>query len=131
MHTGVLQLHVCQASPAPKLPKGPRRLCNDCWYACRFSSAAVAAIGLTNMLNAGGSVTHLEMGASTSESTSLIARIGVQGYGSFLAYASVKPQAVCVNGKEVHFSWDEGQGTVRVEVPVSESLKSEVDLMLP
>ena len=91
----------------------------------------MAAIGLINMLNAGGSVTDLEFGGSTHKDASLIARIGVRGAGTLLAYASAKPKAAAVNGRETHFDWDGSQGAVRIEVPVSDSLSSEVNLMLP
>ena len=91
----------------------------------------MAAIGLINMLNAGGAVTFLELGGSSSSTASLIARIGLKGFGTFLAYASVKPTAVAVNGTETHFEWAERQGAVRVEVPASISLTSEVNILLP
>lgn len=93
--------------------------------------ASVAPIGLINMLNAGGSLSFFQIGASTRDEASLIARIGVRGSGTLLAYASAKPRAVAVNGVETGFGWDGTQGALRVEVPESEGTSCEVNVMLP
>ena len=93
-------------------------------------SSLVAPIGLTNMLNSGGAVTKFETGGSKSKSSSLIARIKLRGSGVLLVWASCKPKAVAVNGKETQFEWDGEQG-VRVEVPASKGLNNEVDVLMP
>ncbi|KAL8166609.1 hypothetical protein V2J09_008108 [Rumex salicifolius] len=62
--------------------------------------ASFAPIGVTNMLNSGGSVQHLDYinGGSSVE-------MKIKGEGCFLAYSSKSPYKCMVDGQEVDFEW--------------------------
>ena len=100
-------------------------------HACCSGRPGVAPIGLTNMLNTGGAVTSVEVGASKAKDAALIARVQLRGSGTFLAWASARPKAVAVNGREGQFEWDGEQGAVRVQVPATKGLNTEVDILMP
>ncbi|EYU46824.1 hypothetical protein ABFS82_04G006100 [Erythranthe guttata] len=68
-----------------------------------------APIGLTNLFNAGGTIQGLVYDET-------VAKIEVKGVGRFLAYSSVAPEKVYLNGGEVVFGWT-ANGKVEVEVP--------------
>ena len=76
-------------------------------------------------------MTAVEVGASKAKDAALIARVQLRGTGTFLAWASTRPKAVAVNGREEQFEWDAEQGAVRVQVPATKGLNSEVDILMP
>ena len=53
-----------------------------------------APLGLTNMLNGGGSITSLSFQQPDNGSSAVIAIMTVRGTGEFLAYSSHKPASV-------------------------------------
>ncbi|KAK7259185.1 hypothetical protein RIF29_24785 [Crotalaria pallida] len=61
-------------------------------------SIKFAPIGLTNMLNSGGTIQELEYAERS-------AKVKVKGGGNFLAYSSETPKKVLLNGSEVSFKW--------------------------
>ncbi|XP_020254343.1 LOW QUALITY PROTEIN: stachyose synthase-like [Asparagus officinalis] len=55
-------------------------------------------VGLTNMFNSGGAIVNVEY-------VEVEVKVKVKGRGRFLAYSSVKPKRVCLNGSDVKFEW--------------------------
>lgn len=61
-----------------------------------------APIGITNMLNAGGTVQELDYGVNVQ----LSSRLRVKGRGDLLVYSSVPPKSIVCNGvADVNFDW--------------------------
>ncbi|XP_068663259.1 stachyose synthase [Aristolochia californica] len=75
-----------------------------------------APIGLSNMFNSGGTIQEVEY--DDIEETASV-RMKVKGVGKFLAYSSVKPRKICLNGGEVGFEWW-GDGKLTIDVPWNE-----------
>ncbi|XVE67883.1 hypothetical protein DITRI_Ditri09bG0023500 [Diplodiscus trichospermus] len=76
-------------------------------------SVQFAPIGLVNMLNAGGAIRSLVYLDSSVQ-------IEVKGTGELVVYASVKPRACRINGKNVGFEYEEQK--VVAQIPWSSSL---------
>ncbi|EEF37676.1 probable galactinol--sucrose galactosyltransferase 5 [Ricinus communis] len=81
-------------------------------------SIQFAPIGLVNMLNTGGAMQSLSYNADSS------IEIGVRGEGEMRVFASEKPRACRIDGKEVEFEYEECM--VVVEVPWSTTNSSGV-----
>ena len=77
-------------------------------------SVQFAPIGLVNMLNTGGAIQSLEYGERSVE-------IGVRGSGEMKVFASEKPRACRINGRDVEFKYDELMVTIQVPWPGSSS----------
>lgn len=74
---------------------------------------AFAAIGLTDMLNAGGAVMDVQMAAHGPAGSLVVATLDVRGVGQFLAYASKKPVTVDINGILVEFEYEKSAAELR------------------
>lgn len=72
-----------------------------------------APIGLTNMLNSGGTIQGLEY-------EGFDAKMKVKGGGSFLAYSDHSPKKCIVNGQEVGFEWVDEQSRLTFSFPWNE-----------
>jgi hypothetical protein len=79
-----------------------------------------AALGLEELLNGGGALTHV-----SSEGGRVVVR--VRGAGTLLVYCSKKPVHVRVGWEDAGFSWEEERLLVRV--PLSALEKGTVDVM--
>lgn len=75
--------------------------------------ARFAPIGLESMFNSGGAIEFLEYGCNESIHS---VKIKVKGAGKFLAYSSVKPKEIILNGGKPEFEWS-SNGILRFEVP--------------
>lgn len=87
----------------------------------------MAAIGLVNMLNAGGAV--LEASGSPGSSGGgggggLSASL--RGAGRMLLYASARPVRVALDGADVAFEYQQGEGAVRFDVPATAGLRTQL-----
>ncbi|KAF9676467.1 hypothetical protein SADUNF_Sadunf08G0005000 [Salix dunnii] len=67
------------------------------------SGIKFAPVGLTNMLNSGGTIQ--EVAYSDSEKAETSVKVGVKGEGSFLSYSNVCPIKCLLNGAETGFEW--------------------------
>lgn len=84
-----------------------------------------AAIGLKNMLNAGGAVLSVDFNNNNSKddgNTAATVRMKVKGSGVFLAFATHCPVKVSVNGAAVEFEYVDGSGRLEFVVPVREEV---------
>ncbi|KAG6767554.1 hypothetical protein POTOM_028764 [Populus tomentosa] len=73
-------------------------------------SVHFAPIGLVNMLNTGGAVQSL---AYTDDAKSTV-QIGIKGSGEMRVFASEKPRACKIDGREVAFEYEEHMVTTQV-----------------
>ena len=73
-------------------------------------SVHFAPIGLVNMLNTGGAVQSL---AYTDDAKSRV-QIGIKGIGEMRVFASEKPRACKIDGREVAFEYEEHMVTTQV-----------------
>lgn len=69
-----------------------------------------APIGLTNMLNSGGTIEDLVYNIDGFNGEIIRVKIVVKGGGEFLAYSSVSPSKCYLNGSEVGFEYFGGDG---------------------
>lgn len=76
--------------------------------------AKFAAVGLENMFNSGGAVELLEQELGDEKSVGALMKI--KGAGKFLAYSSIRPMQVLLNGECVKFEW-KCDGVLKFEVP--------------
>ncbi|KAK6920660.1 Glycosyl hydrolases 36 [Dillenia turbinata] len=77
----------------------------------------IAPIGLVNMLNSGGAIQSLDFDDDEN-----VVRIGVKGSGEMKVFASEKPLACRIDGKNVDFSYEDHMVTVQVPWPGSSRL---------
>ena len=77
-------------------------------------SVHFAPVGLVNMLNNGGAIQSLAF-----DDTNNSVQVGVRGAGEMKVFASAKPEACRLNGREVEFQYEENM--VVVQVPWSGS----------
>ncbi|VVA21168.1 PREDICTED: galactinol--sucrose [Prunus dulcis] len=89
------------------------------------SSIKFAPIGLTNMLNSGGTVQELEYKTTAVEFS---AQMKVKGGGNFLAYSSESPKKCCLNGTEVAFEWST-DGKLTLNLPWVEEAAGNSDVV--
>ncbi|XP_034892591.1 probable galactinol--sucrose galactosyltransferase 5 [Populus alba] len=73
-------------------------------------SVHFAPIGLVNMLNTGGAIQSL---AYTDDAESTV-QIGIKGSGEMRVFASEKPRACKIDGREVAFEYEEHMVTTQV-----------------
>jgi raffinose synthase len=73
-------------------------------------SVHFAPIGLVNMLNTGGAIQSL---AYTDDAKSTV-QIGIKGSGEMRVFASEKPRACKIDGREVAFEYEEHMITTQV-----------------
>ncbi|KAI5582875.1 hypothetical protein BDE02_07G115200 [Populus trichocarpa] len=73
-------------------------------------SVHFAPIGLVNMLNTGGAIQSL---AYTDDAKSTV-QIGIKGSGEMRVFASEKPRACKIDGREVAFEYEEHMVTTQV-----------------
>ncbi|KAJ4974195.1 hypothetical protein NE237_007369 [Protea cynaroides] len=76
-----------------------------------------APIGLVNMLNSGGAIQTL----SFDEEKSWV-QVGIRGTGEMRMFASEKPKACLIEGKEVEFGYEENMVLIQVPWPDSSNL---------
>ncbi|KAG6428285.1 hypothetical protein SASPL_112536 [Salvia splendens] len=72
-----------------------------------------AGVGLENMLNSGGAIELVEQ---KIEAKNIVCLVKIKGSGRFLAYSSVKPEKVVLDGEIVEFEW-RNDGILKFEVP--------------
>ena len=87
----------------------------------------MAAIGLVNMLNAGGAVLSASAsagGGGGDGGASLSASL--RGAGRMLVYASARPARLALDGADVAFEYQPGDGAVRFDVPATADLQTRV-----
>jgi len=77
-------------------------------------SLKFAPIGLVNMLNNGGAIQSFEY----LEAQDLV-QVGIRGAGEMRVYASEKPRACGIDGKEVDFEYEEFMVVIQVPWPSS------------
>lgn len=82
-------------------------------------SVHFAPVGLVNMLNTGGAIQSL---AFDDEESSV--QIGVRGSGEMRVFASEKPAACHVDGREVEFQYEEQMVVIQVPWPSSSKLST-------
>lgn len=70
-------------------------------------------VGLTNMLNCGGSIRELDYEGSC-------VRISVKGCGNFMAYSNMSPRKCLVNGEGLDFKWIADQSKVEISISWNE-----------
>ncbi|KAI9075574.1 hypothetical protein K1719_042480 [Acacia pycnantha] len=80
-------------------------------------SVHFAPIGLVNMLNTGGAIQSLAFDDDQS-----VAEVGVKGSGEMRVFASERPEACKIDGKEVEFEYEEGVVAIQVPWPGSSRL---------
>ena len=83
-----------------------------------------------NMLNAGGAVLESSgsPGASGGGGGGLSASL--RGAGRMLLYASARPARVALDGAEVAFEYQQGDGAVRFDVPATAGLRTQLHVEL-
>ena len=82
-------------------------------------SVHFAPIGLVNMLNTGGAIQSL---AFDDEKSSVC--VGVRGTGEMRVFASQKPVACRIDGREVEFQYQEQMVVIQVPWPSSSKLST-------
>lgn len=80
-------------------------------------SVHFAPIGLVNMLNTGGAIQSLDF---DNEKSSV--QVGVRGTGEMRVFASKKPVACQVDGREVEFQYEEHMVLIQVPWPSSSNM---------
>jgi Raffinose synthase or seed imbibition protein Sip1 len=88
----------------------------------------VAAVGLVNMLNTGGAV--LEASGSPVGGGGGGLSASLRGAGRMLVYASTRPARVALDGADVAFEYQQGEGAVRFDVPASAGLRTQLRVEL-
>lgn len=73
-----------------------------------------AAVGLENMFNSGGAVQYLEQ---KIEGGNVGYLMKIKGAGKFLAYSSLKPVEIVLNGESIEFEWSSSNGVLKFQVP--------------
>ena len=93
----------------------------------QLGSTAFAAVGLVNMLNAGGAVLagRLQLPGGGS-SCGPQATAEIRGTGDLLALCSRRPVSLRLNGREVHCDWEAASQALRVAVPEAPHLRTTV-----
>ena len=93
----------------------------------RLGSTAFAAVGLVNMLNAGGAVLSCQLQLlSSGSSCGPQATAEIWGTGELLALSSRRPVRLKLNGREVQFDWEASSQALRVAVPEAPELRTTV-----
>ncbi|KAI4348186.1 hypothetical protein L6164_008940 [Bauhinia variegata] len=80
-------------------------------------SVKFAPIGLGNMLNTGGAIQSLAFDENQNS-----VEVGARGSGELKAFASEKPTACRVDGKQVDFEYHEGMVVIHVPWPGSSTM---------
>jgi raffinose synthase len=80
-------------------------------------SVQFAPVGLVNMLNTGGAVQALEF----DEAQNMV-QVGVRGTGEMRVFASERPSACRIDGKEVDFEFEGSMVVIQVPWPSSSKL---------
>lgn len=76
-------------------------------------SLSFAAIGLVNMINAGGAIESCSLCGSYADGDAAVA-VRVKGCGEFLAYSSVRPVSVSIDGRCIEeFEYGEKTGALQ------------------
>ena len=89
----------------------------------QLGSTAFAAVGLVNMLNAGGAVLSCRLQLpSSGSSCGPQATAEIRGTGELLALCSRRPVSLRLNGREVQFDWEAASQALRVAVPEAPQL---------
>ncbi|CAI9752627.1 unnamed protein product [Fraxinus pennsylvanica] len=81
------------------------------------TSIQFAPIGLVNMLNTGGAIQSLEFDDDDDS-----VQVGIKGTGEMRVYASQKPVACRINGKNVAFGYEEYMVIIQVPWPDSSGI---------
>ena len=93
----------------------------------QLGSTAFAAVGLVNMLNAGGAVLSCQLQLPSSGSSCGPQAIAeIQGAGELLALSSRRPTSLRLNGREVQFDWEAASQALKVAVPEAPQLRTTV-----
>lgn len=93
----------------------------------QLGSTAFAAVGLVNMLNAGGAVLSCRLQLpSNGSSCGPQATAEIWGAGELLALSSRRPVSLRLNGREVQFDWEAASQALRVAVPEAPQLRTTV-----
>ncbi len=77
-----------------------------------------AAVGLVNMLNAGGAVMSCELDTSTS---AISVSMRLRGAGQLLAFSSQRPRSVEFGGKKIQFEYDVAVSALKFTIPENET----------
>lgn len=85
-----------------------------------------AGVGLENMLNSGGAVELVEQKIE-AKNVGYLAKI--KGAGKFLAYSSVKPEKVVLDGEIVEFEW-RNDGVLKFDVPWNDGEVKDVQILI-
>jgi raffinose synthase len=95
----------------------------------RSGRVNVAAVGLTNMMNAGGAIKDFQLSGDSSrngDSSDASASVQVKGHGSLLLYADAAPKCITVDGGGVQHSYDAASGNLTITLPDSSKLDHDV-----